>query len=140
MSVAEMTENVDTRVIHLVQGYSYAQVFVLNPHEIVKDGATVEAFKRYLDSQLKNEGVDRFERELTVAYAMGPVDDQVAVNQLVAPASRLDYQPWFDRYFTKVVSYEPGVPDGEDIREMHQKHWAQGWKHLVDHDTFFPKY
>lgn len=118
--------------------YPFHVDYTLNTRAIEKDGASVEAFKKYLDRQLLRDGVDRFEQGDVIAYAMDSYDEQIVGDNLISPNAHLEFQPWFRRYFTKVISVEPEEPREEDALAQAEKHIAQGWIH-PDKDEFFPK-
>lgn len=127
------------RIENIVNEYPYIEIFTLNTAEIEKDDATVDAFKRFLDTQLLNEGVDRFEVGDTILYGMKTRDTQAVHDQLSMPEIWLEYQPWFERYFTSVYSYEDGSKEPEDAFARMRENDADGWdKHILD-DEFFPK-
>ena len=98
----------------------------------------MEAFKTYLDRKLLNARVDRFEDDIHLFYGIQTENAQLAGESLGWNAVDLEYQPWFRRYFSSVISYEPGS-SVEDVFHSLDEWDAKGWNHESDLDDFFPK-
>ena len=125
-------------VRHFIDTHHYASEYFIDADALHADGATVEAFKTYLDRKLLNARVDRFEDDIHLFYGIQTENAQLAGESLGWNAVDLEYQPWFRRYFSSVISYEPGS-SVEDVFHSLDEWDAKGWNHESDLDDFFPK-
>lgn len=121
-----------------INTHPYADEFIIDEDALTADGASVEAFKAYLDRKLLHDGVEKIEDDNRVVYGMRTSISQVAMEGLGFNSDELEWQPWFRRYFSSVTSYEPGF-GGEDIFQSLNEWDAQGWSRIHATDDFFPK-
>lgn len=59
-------------VRHFIDTHPYASEYFIDADALHADGATVEAFKTYLDRKLLNARVDRFEDDIHLFMAFRP--------------------------------------------------------------------
>lgn len=136
-TVLEETNSMED-VQQFINTHPYSSEYVINADALQADGATVEAFKAYLNKKLLHDGVDKIEDGNRVVYGMHTSISQVAAEGLGFAASDIDFQPWFHRYFSQVTSYEPGsLP--LDVQTYLVDCKTQGWDTTSDADNFFPK-
>lgn len=138
MTAVMMGARVTPRVDVFLSAHPYASEFVVDEEALRADGASVAAFKAYLDDKLLHEGVDRLEEGARLFYGVRMRVAQEAAESLGWSAVDLEYQPWFDRYFSRVVAYEAHYAPQDVLRSLDMEK-ARGWVEIQDPDDFYPK-
>ena len=138
MTAVMMDTRVTPRVDVFLAAHPYASEFVVDEAALRADGASVAAFKAYLDDKLLHEGVDRLEEAGRLFYGVKTSVAQEAAESLGFSSHDLEHQPWYGRYFSRVVAYEPHYAPQDVLRSVEE--WdARGWSRVQEPDDFHPK-
>ena len=138
MTAVMMDTRVTPRVDVFLSAHPYASEFVVDEAALRADGASVAAFKAYLDERLLHEGVDRLEEGARLFYGVRTRVAQRAAEMLGFASHDLEHQPWYGRYFSRAIAYEPHYAPQDVLRSVEE--WdARGWSRVQEPDDFFPK-